>query len=85
MIPYCPICKSNSSNIFSFQRKCYLVDSKTDYRSVTMYGCHKCNIIFVITEDDIEQKIIIDNKMEKVQSILEKISKRCNKVLDNIK
>jgi hypothetical protein len=50
-----------------------------------MYGCHKCNIIFVITEDDIEQKIIIDNKMEKVQSILEKISKRCNKVLDNIK
>jgi len=81
--PKCPKCGTNIST-FLFKRKIYIVDSKNNYMLGVLYGCDKCNIAFTLSES-LSNKSTTDENIDKVQDIFGKLSKGCNKILNNIK
>jgi hypothetical protein len=82
--PKCPKCGTDIST-FMFKRKIYIVDSKNNYMLGVLYGCDKCNIAFTMSESLSNDKSTSDENVDKIQNIFGKLSKSCNKVLDNIK
>jgi len=80
----CPKCGLPSFT-FTFKRKIYLVDSKGESMMGVLYGCDKCNIAFTMTTDATNKTKPIEENVDKIQSVFGKLSKGCNKILENIK
>lgn len=82
MMQRCPKCDSDDIRIFD--REVYITHKDDTCHPVKLLGCKRCNTLFTsLTKSQPSNESA--ETIDKIQSAFGKLSKGCNKILENIK